>query len=316
MERGVYWLESVERVMGILDCFGEKSVELRLTDLSQRSGIAKAQVLRIASTLQSGGYLHRDALTKRYRLGMRLFHLGMVVYNSMDLRRIAHPHLQRLVEATGETARLIVPHPSGPVCIDLVESPKGIRVFAQLGSKMPWNAGTSPKLILAYLPQDERERILIRHPFKRYTERTIVNVEELRREVLSIRGRDFYFSDGDLDKDAFGVSAPIFDHLGRIAGAVNVSGPSSRLSKTEVARFIHLVRDVGSQISQELGYCPGALVETPREGLQHAATSDPTQRLDLRVEATRTAPHPRPAMRHRSNRSDRRRRTGRRSATT
>src|SRR5206468_2562353 len=115
-------------------------------------------------------------------------------------------------------------------CIDLVESPKGIRVFAQLGSKMPWNAGTSPKVILAYLPEEERERILKRHPFKRYTERTIVDIESLRTEILSIRGRDFYFSVGDLDKDAFGVSAPIFDHIGQIVGAVNVSGPASRLA--------------------------------------------------------------------------------------
>jgi len=251
--------------MRVLDCFTEGNPSLRLTDLSERSGITKTQVLRIASTLQSGGYLHRDFETKRYRLGTRLFHLGMAVHNSMDLRRIAHPYLQRLVEATQETARLIVPHPSGPVCIDLVESPKGIRVFAQLGAKMPWNAGTSPKLILAYLPEDERERILTRHPFKRYTERTIVDADELRREVLSIGGQDFYFCDGDLDEDAFGVSAPIFDHVARIIGAINVSGPSSRLSKAEVNRFIQLVRTAGAEISRELGHRAGALTGTTNE---------------------------------------------------
>jgi len=263
VERGVYWLEGVGRVMRILDCFTDGNPELRLTDLSERSGITKTQVLRIASTLETGGYLHRDPESRRYRLGMRLFQLGTAVHNSMNLRRIAHPYLQRLVETTQETARLIVPHPSGPVCIDLVESPKGIRVFAQLGAKMPWNAGTSPKLILAYLPEEERERILTRHPFKRYTARTIVSVEKLRREVLSIRGQDFYFCDGDLDEDAFGVSAPIFDHADRIIGAINVSGPSSRLSKAEVDRFIQLMRSAGAEISRELGHRAGALPRGP-----------------------------------------------------
>ena len=262
VNNGMYWLEGVGRVMRVLDCFTEANPSLRLTDLSERSGITKTQALRIASTLESGCYLHRDPETKRYRLGTRLFHLGMAVYNSMDLRRIAHPYLQRLVEATQETARLIVPHPSGPVCVDLVESTKGIRVFAQLGAKMPWNAGTSPKLILAYLPEDERERILARHPFKRYTERTIVDVEALRREVLSIRGQDFYFCDGDLDEDAFGVSAPIFDHVDRIIAAINVSGPSSRLSKAEVDRFIKLVRTAGAEISREFGHNVGAIAGT------------------------------------------------------
>lgn len=253
-KRGTYRLESTERVMRVLDAFVEGNPSLRLTDLSERCEIAKSQLLKIASTLEAGAYLQRDPETKRYRLGTKLFHLGMAVHHSMDLRRIARPHLQRLVEETQETARLIVPHPSGPVCIDLVESPKGIRVFAELGAKMPWNAGTSPKVILAYLPADERERILTRHPFKRYTARTVVDADRLRREVLSIQGRDYYYCDGDLDEDAFGVSAPIFDHTHRIVGAVNVSGPSSRVSKTEVDRFIQLVRAAGAAISGELGH--------------------------------------------------------------
>jgi IclR family transcriptional regulator, KDG regulon repressor len=257
---GTYWLEGVGRAMRVLDCFADGNPELRLTDLSQRLGITKTQALRIASTLEAGGYLQRDSETRRYRLGIAVFHLGAAVHNSMNLRHIAHRYLQRLVDATQETARLIVPHSSGPVCIDVVESQKGIRVFAQLGAKMPWNAGTSPKLILAYLPEEERERILTRRPFKRYTKRTIVNARELRREVLSIRGQDFYYCDGDLDEDAFGVSAPIFNHAGRIIGTVNVSGPSSRCSKAEVDRFIQLVRTAGAEISRELGYRPAALV--------------------------------------------------------
>jgi IclR family KDG regulon transcriptional repressor len=253
-KRETYRLESIERVMRVLDAFVEGNPSLRLTDLSERCGIPKSQLLKIASTLVAGSYLQRNPETKRYRLGPKVFHLGMAVHNSMDLRRIAHPYLQRLVEETRETARLIVPHASGPVCIDLVESPKGIRVFAELGAKMPWNAGTSPKVILAYLPEEERERILTRHPFKRYTARTVVDADELRREVLAIQGRDYYYCDGDLDEDAFGVSAPIFDHTGRIVGAVNVSGPSSRVSTAEVNRFIELIRATGTAISRDLGH--------------------------------------------------------------
>jgi IclR family transcriptional regulator, KDG regulon repressor len=249
-----YLLQSVERVMKILDSFTPETPELRLTDLSHHLGMTKTQVLRIASTLESGGYLVRDQETKRYRLGLRLFDLGMIVHNSMNLRRIAHPYLQRLVEATQETARILVPQPPGPICIDLVESPRGIRVFAQLGSRMPWNAGTSPKLILAYLPEEEREKILARGGFRRYTKRTIVDPERLRTEVLAIRGRAFYLDVGDLDEDAFGISAPIFDHQNRIVGAINVSAPASRVAKAKVNRFIELVRDAGVQISGELGH--------------------------------------------------------------
>jgi IclR family KDG regulon transcriptional repressor len=147
-----YYLESVDRVMQVLDCFTRETPELRLTDLSARLGISKASMLRIVSTLEAGSYLTRDPETKRYRLGVRLFHLGMVVRHQMDLRTIAQPQLRQLVECTGETAALFVPDPLGPICLDVVQTSKAMRVFAHPGTRMPWNAGTSAKVILAYLP--------------------------------------------------------------------------------------------------------------------------------------------------------------------
>ena len=254
MSSGPYYLESVERVMRVLDTFTPDAPELRVVDISERSGIHKTQVRRIVSTLESGYYLARDPETKRYRLGIRLFHLGLIARNYMNLRRLARPYLQQLVKETQETARLFVPDEGGPICIDLVESPRSIRVFARLGAKMPWHAGTSPKLILAYLPREQRERILGRGPFTRYTELTITDPDKLRQAIQTIRGHDVYVAAGDLDRDAVGVSAPIFDHAGCIAGAVSVSAPISRMSDQELDRIIGLVREAGTQISEQLGY--------------------------------------------------------------
>ncbi len=257
-----YFLESVDRVVRVLECFTPESPELRLKDLSESLGIHKTQMLRIASTLESSGYLVRDPETKRYRLGVRLFHLGMVVQQQMDLRRVAHPYLRRLVEETHETARLVVPDHDGPICVDVVESPKAIRVFAQLGARLPWNAGTSPKVILAYLSDEERERILTRGGFKRYTVRTITDPDALRAEALAIRNQGYHVGIRDLDNDASGVSAPVFDHHARIKGAINVAALASRLSDNEVDRFVELVRNAAAGTSHQLGHRSGPVVST------------------------------------------------------
>lgn len=254
-----YFLESVDRVMKVLDCFTQDTSELRLTDLSDRLGMPKPQVLRIVSTLETGGYVVRDPGTKRYRLGARLFHLGTVAQQGMDLRRVAHPHLRRLAEATQETARLVVPDVDGPICIDVVESPKAIRVFAQLGLRLPWHAGTSPKVILAYLTETERERILARGGFRRYTPRTVTDPDALRREVLAIRERGYHIGVRDLDEEATGVSAPVFGEDGRIAGAINVSAPASRLTEGEIERFVALVRDAALATSRQSGFRQGSI---------------------------------------------------------
>jgi DNA-binding IclR family transcriptional regulator len=242
--------------MKVLDCFTVETPELRLTDLSERLGMPKTQILRIVSTLESGGYLTRDARTKRYRLGVRLFHLGTVVRERLDIRRIAQPYLHRLVETTQETAGLFVPDPLGPICIDVVQSPKAMRVYAQLGGRMPWNAGTSPKVLLAYLPEAERERILGRAGFQRFTDHTVTDPGRIREILGEIRRAGYHVGVRDLDENALGVGAPIFDDAGAVVGAIGLAAPAVRLPDADLGRYIELVRGATAEISRQLGYRP------------------------------------------------------------
>lgn len=255
-----YFLESVDRVMKVLDCFTVETPDLRLTDLSERLGMPKTQVLRIVSTLEGGGYLTRDERSKRYRLGVRLFHLGTVVREQLDIRRIAQPYLRRLVEATQETAALFVPDPLGPICIDVVQSPKAMRVYAQLGGRMPWNAGTSPKVILAYLPEAERERILARAGFQRFTDHTVTDPDRIRAILCEIRRLGYHVGVRDLDENALGVAAPILADRGQVAGAIGLAAPAVRLPDADRGRYIDLVRGATAEISRHLGHRPDPTV--------------------------------------------------------
>lgn len=255
-----YFLESVDRVMKVLDAFDSDSQELRLTDLSVRLNMPKPQVLRIVSTLQTGGYIERDPVTKRYRLGLRLFQLGMVVRQQLSLRRIAQPVLNHLAERTHETVALFRADPSGAICIDVIESPKGLRIFAQEGRRMPWNAGAAGKAILAFLPELEREAILAQAPFEKYTPFTVTQPDRLRHILDEIREVGYAMSAGDLDPDAAGISAPVLDANHRVAGAVSIGGPKSRMSEGELPELIELVRLGAAEISRGLGYDGNGLV--------------------------------------------------------
>ncbi len=254
MTENPYFLESVERVMRVLDSFTAETPELRLTDLSERLGIPKPQVMRIASTLEQGNYLERDPETKRYRLGVRLLVLGTQVRQTLDLSQVAQPLVQQLADTTRETIGLFVPDRLGVVCIDVRESPMGLRVFAQPGRRMPWNAGASGKIILAFLPDTERERILSQTTLRQFTERTITDPDRLRDLLSTIRANGYHVGVGDLDDGALGIGAPIFDHDGRITGAVSLSAPISRAPEAERPHLIELVTDCCRAISSQLGY--------------------------------------------------------------
>lgn len=254
MTANPYALESVERVMRVLDSFTPETPELRLTDLSERLGMSKPQALRIASTLEQGKYLERDPETKRYRLGVRLLLLGIQVRQSLSLSQVAQPLVRHLSDATRETIALFVPDRNGPICIDVLESPMGLRVFAQPGRRMPWNAGASAKVILAFLPEAEREQILAHTTLRRFTDRTITEPDRLRDLLATIRTQGYHVGVGDLDEGALGIGAPIFDHDGQITGAISLSAPIIRAPEDERLHLIELVATACHAISKQLGY--------------------------------------------------------------
>ncbi|MGH2549887.1 MAG: IclR family transcriptional regulator [Thermomicrobiales bacterium] len=249
-----YVLEGADRVLRMLDAFSTETPELRLTDLSERLGIPKSQALRIATTLEQSNYLTRDPETKRYRLGMRLFSLGIVVEQTLNLKRIAQTAFQELADVTKETVGLFVADRDGAICVDTRESPKGLRVFGQIGRRMPWNAGASGKVALAFLPEHERQEILNRNAFRRYTDRTITDPDILRGLLGQIRDSGYHVGVGDLDEDVLGIGAPIFSHTGNLTGAISLSAPIARAPDSELPRLIDLVTGAASAISRQLGF--------------------------------------------------------------
>lgn len=248
-----YQLESVERALKVLDCFQGEQAELRLIDISRMLDISKVQALRLATTLENHGFLSRDLRTKYYRLGMRLFQLGMVVQQQSELQRIAHPFLHELVAKTGETARLMVPDALGPTCIDLVESPRQYRVFGKLGGPRAWHAGTSPKLLFAFQSEARQEAILSQ-PLDRFTFDTTVDPEILREQLGEIRSRGYHISSSDVEEGATAIAAPIFDRTGEIAASISVSGPTDRIDETGRDRVLGWVRASAGDISRSLGH--------------------------------------------------------------
>jgi IclR family KDG regulon transcriptional repressor len=248
-----YQLESVQRALRVLDCFSAETPELRLVDISRMLEINKVQALRLASTLEAQGFLVRDPRTKYYRLGLRLFQLGMVVQQHSEIQRVGHLMLHDLVAETGETARIMLPHENGPTCIDLVESPRQYRVFGKLGGFYPWHAGTSTKLLLAYQPEEVRERILAK-PLVRFTKTTTTDPDLLRQQMEAIRTRGYHISSNDIEWGATAIAAPIFDKSGDCVAAVSVSGPKERLDPTTIERVLGLVLATAGDISRSMGY--------------------------------------------------------------
>ncbi|HAI28096.1 MAG TPA: IclR family transcriptional regulator, partial [Thalassospira sp.] len=83
---------AVERALGILDAFTDQDHDLSLKDLSERTGMYKSTISRLAGTLESCGFLMISG-RGRYRLGPALWRLGSIYRRSYGMDDIVRPHL-------------------------------------------------------------------------------------------------------------------------------------------------------------------------------------------------------------------------------
>ncbi|WP_411502399.1 IclR family transcriptional regulator [Brevibacillus centrosporus] len=134
-------LETGDRILKILECFTLDKPEWGVSELSEHLQVYKSVTHRALVTLENRGFVKQNPVNQKYALGIKLFELGMIVANQMNLRSIAKPIMEELCEQTNETVMLmIVDHLEG-ICIEKVESSQSVRYTSPMGKRVPLHAG-------------------------------------------------------------------------------------------------------------------------------------------------------------------------------
>lgn len=258
------------RVVDILELVVSSAHGLALRELSARLEAPKSSLLPLLRTLTARGYLEQGPLGE-YRLGRKALELGMGSPAHRALPEIARPVLQALMRRTGETVFLGILGDGGGgdgaavVFVDKVESEQVIRYTAGVGDRRALHATSSGKVLLAYLPAAERERILRKLPLKRYTDRTVTSLPALRATLDAVRRTGVCINLDELAVGAAGIAAPIFDRDGRAAAACAIGGPTDRV-RPRLDALAAEVTEAARAISARLGHRPG----TPASGKEPA----------------------------------------------
>src|SRR5438046_9367920 len=191
---------AVQRAFSVVDALAEADAELGPNELARRTGINAGSVSRLLATLVVGGLVEHVQDSGSYRLGLRLLQLGNVVLARLDLRQIARPHLQALVESTGETATLSAPGERDAVTVDFVQSPSSVQGVARLGRPSIAHATATGKALLAF-----GHRSLPAGALTAYTTRTITQRAALGAELDDVRSRGYAFNFGEREDDLHAI---------------------------------------------------------------------------------------------------------------
>lgn len=252
LEKDLYTIKSVQRALAILKCFSFEEYELNLVQLSKKLNLHKSTVHRFVKTLESEGFLQKNTEKETYMLGMKIFELGRVVHETMDLRNIALPVMRELAHSADRTVFLSVVVNKQKVCIEKVEAGQGLQPSIKVGQVVPLHAGSSGKVLLAYMSEEEVEEILAGQELFAFTPNTVVSKKHLQEQMVEIRKNGYAVGFEEKVMGGAGISAPIIDHHGQVKAAISLTGPTSIIQSQQDA-LIPKVVDAARKISAKLG---------------------------------------------------------------
>jgi DNA-binding IclR family transcriptional regulator len=204
--------------------------------------------------LENRGYVEYNPENEGYRLGIKFLHIGGNVRERLDLRREAEPLLVELARQTGDSAHLLIIQGDRAVTIDRRQGENRLQVASPIGQTLPLYVGASPKILLAYMPETERERIIHSIKFKSFTKNTITSSNELRRSLEKIREQGYAVDEEDYERGVYAVGAPVRDDKGSIVAGISITTPGFRYSPKRKLELIDMVVEAAHKLSERLGH--------------------------------------------------------------
>jgi DNA-binding IclR family transcriptional regulator len=271
---GASLVQSVERALSILSCFSDSEPQLRVADLSRRLGLAQSTVSRMIATMESLGFVERDPVSGLVGPGLQLITLAGVALNQMDVQRQAQSELSAVAVDLGLAANLAILRNDRIFYLSTAEGPKAHKMFTMIGKNNPVHCTAMGKVLVAHLPDDQREQLLRRITYPSFTPNTVTSAAQMQAEVNRIVEQGYGMEREEL---AFGracIAAPIRAASGEVVASASISGPLSALALEErQASLVSRVIEMTDRISRRLGWITipaGMMANTARNAIEQA----------------------------------------------
>ncbi len=257
-DKADYIVQSVVKALAVLETLAESEEELGVTELGQRLGMQKSSVIRVLHTLEQRGYVEKSPETANFRIGLRAFEIGQGYRHQLGLFQASRPILREMVASCDESAYIAVLRGTNVVYLDVVQTSKPLRLASRVGSITPAFCTAVGKVQLAFLTPAAQESILHRSKLHPLTEKTVVDIGELKKQMEEIVARGWAMDDQEFEIGVRCVAAPIRDHHRHVIAGLSLSGPISRMSEERLHKeLLPLLLESSQEISRRLGYDAG-----------------------------------------------------------
>jgi len=248
------FVEALARGLEVIRSFDRIHAKQTITQISERTLLARPTVLRLLLTLEELGYVRNQ--DNMYSLTPKVVDLGMAYVSALGLYGAAKPHMENLSKKVDQTISLAELDGSDIVYTGRVEVPKIVSVGVTVGARLPSASTALGRVLLAAVPDSELPTVLSTPSLSMYIPRTRFTAEHIRPRLQTVREQGWAESDEDLQYGVQAIAAPIRGEDGRVFAAIGLGTHTSEVEKGIVReRFLPLLLETARSIESDWEHC-------------------------------------------------------------
>ncbi len=245
-------IKSVIKAFDVIDHIALSDKELGVTEISEALNYGVSATYHLLNTLKECNIIEQNQITKKFKLSLKLWQIGMRAYGQNDISVILKPYLRKLKELTGETSNLTILDNNEIVYIAQEESNRLLKMFTKIGVSAPLHCTGAGKILLAYQPKSKQDHILDSIELIKYTNKTITDKDKLIEELELIKKQGYGLDDEEREIGVSCIGAPVFGVNNEIIACISISGPKSRFTKENKEKWIKIILEVSKEATTRL----------------------------------------------------------------
>ena len=264
------FVEALARGLEVIRSFDRIHAKQTITQISERTLLARPTVLRLLITLEELGYVRE--LDNKYSLTPKVVDLGMAYISALGLYGAAKPHMENLSKEVDQSVSIAELDGSDIVYTGRVEVPKIVSVGVTVGARLPSASTALGRVLLADLSQAELEEVLNTPTLSMFYPRTNFTVDQLCPRLEKVRNNGWAESDEDLQYGVHAIAAPIRGEHGAVVAAVGIGVHTSEVSKDVIRdNYLPLLLEAAHGIEEDWKKCaelPNSMAGLNLDGMQ------------------------------------------------
>ncbi|WP_341235954.1 IclR family transcriptional regulator C-terminal domain-containing protein [uncultured Sulfitobacter sp.] len=244
-------ISSLAKGLRVLECFGEDTPKLSITDTAKQTGLDRSTARRCLLTLHTEGYADYDG--KYFTLTPRVLRLGLGAIASLPLPQLVQPWLDQLTEQIGESCSVSILDGTEIVYLARAAQKRVMSIGLMPGSRLPAHCTSMGRVLLANLPRPEAAAIIDASDLAPRTVHSITDPAEIMARVDQARTTGYVFIDQEVEIGLCSLAVPLIDHRGKVLAALNTGmAATPARAQTAISSYLPKLLSVQSGLKRVL----------------------------------------------------------------